>query len=67
MACPVGWHESGGTGYRLIDGMVMRRLELRPGDVLVGGEVVEPVLSRLEAPHDGVARVSGVPAGVLRR
>src|SRR5688500_14026834 len=56
-----------GTRHRLVNRMVLRRRERRALAVLRPLVVPEPVLAGLEGLHDGVLRVAGVPARVLRR
>ena len=65
---PVLGHGAGWAGCRLVFGVVAGRGELRTGGVLVGLEVPEPVLARLEALHVAmVGRVEVGPRVLARR
>jgi hypothetical protein len=62
---PVPGHPTRGSRHRLVERVVKRRSEGRPLDVLLGTVVPEPVLGRLVALDDRMARFSGVATGVL--
>ena len=64
-ACQSAGHPAARAGRRLVDGVVLRRGERRPGHLLLGGEVPEPVLAGFEAAHDRVAGGPGVSPRVL--
>src|SRR3954447_1447885 len=67
LSLPVGGDAVGGTGHRLVVGVRLGRGERRPVRVLLGLVVPEPVLTRLEAPDDGMAGRACVAGSVLRR
>ncbi len=67
VVAPVGWDASVGAGRGLILRTVPRRCQIRPVEHPVGGEVVEPDLSRLEALDHRMAGSFGVMACVLVR
>ena len=65
-ALPVSRHAPGRSGYRLCQRVVLRRSKDRAVGVLLRGVVPEPILTRLEAGYDGVARRLCVSRSVLR-
>jgi hypothetical protein len=62
---PITRHATGRTGHRLIDGMTVGWGEGGAVDVLLRPIVVEPILVRLEAPDNLVARLGDMLARVL--
>src|SRR5512135_3213910 len=64
---PIVGYGAGWTRSRLVLGVVTGRGEFRPGGVLVGLEVPEPLLARLKALNVAMAAVPEVGARVLAR
>ncbi len=65
MLLPVGWDTSGGPRCRLVERVGEGRGELGPIVIVLAVVVPEPVLIRLEAPDDGVTRLTSMPTRVL--
>src|SRR5437764_15388191 len=63
---PVQRHTTPRTGNRLVRGVVRWWCEPRPLHVVISSVVVEPVLTRLEARQDRMARGAGVRRCMLR-
>ena len=66
-SAPVWRDPTGRTGGGLVDRMVVGRSQPRSIERALRHEVPEPVLAGLEALRDAVARLVGVPAGMLGR
>jgi len=64
---PIWRHTALWTGHRLVEWVIGRRGQRGTVGILVGRVVPEPVLSGLEALHDGMLAGVRVLAGVLRR
>src|SRR2546429_6839445 len=62
---PVARHSSLRPGHALVDRVMLRRRELRPLVGLLGFVAVKPVLTRLEAADERVARSRSVRGRVL--
>ena len=64
---PVRWHSSRRSRYGLIFGMRMRRKQPRTFDHRPLLVIVKPILTRLEAGNDRMARFRGMPGCMLAR
>jgi hypothetical protein len=62
---PIAWHPTGRPGHRLIQRVVLRRSQGRAFDEILTRVIPEPVLTRLVAVDDPVAKTGGVVEGVL--
>src|ERR1700754_941602 len=64
-ALPASRYASLRAGHRLVDGMAVRRRQFGAAEHRFRDEVVEPVLTRLEALDHGMSGLVGMLAGVL--
>ena len=67
MVLPIGWDAPRRSGYRLVEGVMVRWCQGGALEEAVGAVIPEPILSWLEALDHRVARGSGVASGVLAR
>jgi hypothetical protein len=65
VALPIPGHPTGGSGYGLVHGVMLRRGERGAFVEFLRSEVPEPILSRLEAADDAVLRTLRVRGGML--